>query len=412
MKSRFPSKSDVRVHAVVLGACLWAVYAINLTSPGLTDRSGQIKGSDFAQFYVAGWMSRHGYEAALNNPDVFAKVALDLLPDLNGVHYLPVYGPQVALFFSPLAALPYGWALALWLVGIAFTYGLCCWLVWRTCPHLQHEGATVFLVAVANPAFVNVIAHGQNSAIALALFTIAYLALLKDQRFLAGMAIGSLVFKPQLGLVAACVMVVNREWRVVAGAVVAATVQLGIACVTYGTAVMAGYWEWLRRVGEVTDLLWVKPYQMHSLSAFWSLLLPWRGVATTLTVISGLVTVLLACWIWKRPASLALRYSFLLLATVLVSPHLYVYDLVILVPALFLVADWARQEQGDPLANPVQRAVYFSYALPLLGVAAQVTHVQLSVIATTALTLMVGQIIIRGSESHIIARSAPSPQVG
>ena len=45
--------------------------------------------------------------------------------------------------------------------------------------------------------------------------------------------------------------------------------------------------------------------------------------------------------IWRRrEASLALRYSSLLFATVLIAPHLTVYDLVVLAPAFLLLADW------------------------------------------------------------------------
>jgi hypothetical protein len=90
-----------------------------------------------------------------------------------------------------------------------------------------------------------------------------------------------------------------------------------------------------------------------------------------------------------------LRYSFLLLATVLVSPHLYVYDLVILVPALLLSVDWSFRHSDDALAKPVQRAVYFSYLLPLVGVAAQLTRVQLSVIAMASLTATLGLVAMR-----------------
>ncbi len=412
MKSRFPTKSDVRTHATVLGLCLWAVYVVNLSTPGLIDRSGQIKGSDFAQFYVAGWMSHHGYEAALNDRDAFADVAITLLPDLNGVHYLPVYGPQVALFFSPLARLSYGWALSIWLVLIAAIYLLCCWCLWRGCPNLRGHRGTVLLLAIASPVFVNVIAHGQNSTILLACFTVAYLALKREQPFLAGFAIGSLVFKPQLGLVAACVFVVYREWRVVAGAVAGATLQLGVAWLVYGTAVMQGYWAWLMRVGEVTDSLWVKPYQMHSLSAFWSLLLPWPNVATTMYVLSAIVAIVLTCWIWHVRAPLALRYSILLIATVLVSPHLYVYDLAILVPALLISGDWAVGHPEDALAKPVQRALYFSYLLPLFGVAAQFSRLQLSVIAMTALSMMLGLIVFRHSETRRVASAPLTAQAG
>jgi hypothetical protein len=76
-------------------------------------------------------------------------------------------------------------------------------------------------------------------------------------------------------------------------------------------------------------------------------------------------------------------------ATVLVAPHLTVYDLVILAPVFLLLADWM-------MALPVGRSprwlgtlLYLVYALPLIGIPVALwTHVQLSVIAMSA-TLVV-----------------------
>ena len=86
-------------------------------------------------------------------------------------------------------------------------------------------------------------------------FTLAYLALRSNQPLLAGLAIGSLIFKPQLGLAAAVVFVFAREWRVVAGAVVAGSIQLAAAWMLYGSEVMRTYFHALMHLGEVLPLL-------------------------------------------------------------------------------------------------------------------------------------------------------------
>jgi hypothetical protein len=86
--------------------------------------------------------------------------------------------------------------------------------------------------------------------------------------------------------------------------------------------------------------------------------------------------------IWRSRAPLALRYSALLIATVLVAPHLTIYDLVILVPAFLLLADWALHESA-PTSVPI--LLYLCYALPLIGPLSRYTHVQLSVVAFAGL---------------------------
>ena len=96
--------------------------------------------------------------------------------------------------------------------------------------------------------------------------------------------------------------------------------------------------------------------------------------------------------LWRRSASLALRFSALLLATVLVAPHLTVYDLVILAPMFLLVADWLIAQSNAAAIRWVGPLLYLIYALPLFGPLARWTHVQLSVIAMAALVLVIFRI--------------------
>ena len=93
---------------------------------------------------------------------------------------------------------------------------------------------------------------------------------------------------------------------------------------------------------------------------------------------------------WRSGASLEVRYPALLLATVLVSPHLTVYDLVILAPAFLLLSDWAVAHRDS--APPVFPLLYACYPLFLLGPLARIIHVQLSVVAMTALFWMTWRI--------------------
>jgi hypothetical protein len=87
--------------------------------------------------------------------------------------------------------------------------------------------------------------------------------------------------------------------------------------------------------------------------------------------------------VWRREESLALKYSALLLATVLVSPHLTVYDLVIVGPAILLLADWRVSHLFAP--SGFGTLLYLVCVLPLLGPYVRWIHVQLSVIAMAAL---------------------------
>ena len=93
-----------------------------------------------------------------------------------------------------------------------------------------------------------------------------------------------------------------------------------------------------------TTELSLSPIQMHSLRSFWALLIPSPGDRI----------VALRAEFHRRdrvrgrhleifPFSRS-SFSSLLLAAVLVNPHLYIYDLLVLAPAMLLIADWAASQ--------------------------------------------------------------------
>jgi hypothetical protein len=118
-------------------------------------------------------------------------------------------------------------------------------------------------------------------------------------------------------------------------------------------------------------------------------------LAFGLYIVSALAILGLTVACWRRCPSvpLALKYSSLLFTTVLVAPHLTVYDLVILAPGFFLLADWAAGRPSTRLARWLGTLLYFVYILPLLGPFARWTHVQLSVIAMAASAYVIWRVI-------------------
>jgi len=167
--------------------------------------------------------------------------------------------------------------------------------------------------------------------------------------------------------------------------VIAASIQLAAAWTHYGAGVMRAYLHALIHVREVLPWLEPRVYQTHSLRAFWSLFLPWPRLAFALYVACALGILVLAVRLWRSGSPLSVRYSALLFATVLVSPHLTVYDLVILAPAFLLLGDWALAHHEQPFALRIQQLLYLCYPLFLAGPLARITHLQLSVVAMTAL---------------------------
>lgn len=383
----------IRRQVTLLAVCLWLTYAVSISTPGLRDRFGTLKGVDFLQFYTAGRVVLSGKVSELYHLKSFAAESLQAVPAAAGMIFAPLYPPQVGLLFAPFTALSYGNALLLWsLVSVAL-YAICCWAVWRACPSLHQHRLTVLAAVLGYPAFFNLVAYGQISALALGFFSAAFFALRARRPLLAGLALGMLIYKPPLIVASALVLLLAREWTAVTGMLAGAGAQFGLSWAICGTDAVLGYGRIMRHVSELTPLLDIKPYQMHSLRALWSLLLPlWPTMV--LYAVCALMAVVLTVRLWRSPLPLAVRYSGLLLATVLVAPHLYVYDLVILAPALLLLTEWDLAHERN-----LGLCLYLAYALPLLGpLVARYAHLQLSVIAFAALLWRLTAAI--SSEAH------------
>jgi hypothetical protein len=165
---------------------------------------------------------------------------------------------------------------------------------------------------------------------------------------------------------------------VVAGALAAIALQWGVAILALGLAPFRAYLRMLLQVPRLAPLLEPKPYQLHSLRGFWTLLCPEPTVALALYLLTSAVVIVLVVQMWRQSAPLEIRYCALLLATVLVAPHLTVYELTVLAPAFLLTAH--AVERAIIVRRGAFRAVlYAAYLLPLAGPLASVTHVQLSV---------------------------------
>jgi hypothetical protein len=193
------------------------------------------------------------------------------------------------------------------------------------------------------------------------------------------LALGCLIFKPQLGVAAAILFLVTLRWKIIAGAILSAAIELIPACLYYGPEPLREWLRVLRSVPRALALFEPRLYQTHSLRTFWTMLIPWPSASLALYLASALLVSawLVACWRSRLP--LPLRYSALLLATVLLSPHLSVYDLVILAPAFLLFSDWIVNNPDHPAIPYFKLLLYLAFALPLLGPLARWTHIQLSV---------------------------------
>jgi len=94
----------IRIHLALIPVygwllVVWTAYAIDISPAGRLDRSGHIKGHDFAHFYVLGQIANDRAPAELYDFAAQAARMDRLVPD-NENPFAPFHGPHLALFFA------------------------------------------------------------------------------------------------------------------------------------------------------------------------------------------------------------------------------------------------------------------------------------------------------------------------
>ena len=364
----------------------WFIYVHTMMVPGFLDRAGRFKGTDHIYFYVMGSLMLDGRPEALYQPQAhLAEGRRRITPDLALYAPYSNYGPQIAWAFAPFARLPYVWSLTLFLALTAVFYGVSVWLVWRDLPGLAPYGRLVALLAAASPSFLTLFRYAQLSALSLLLFSLALFALRRDRRVLAGIALGSMVFKPQLGVVPGVVMLAAGEWRLAGAAVVAAAAQLALAWAVSGTRVMEQYFGVLWTLVRDPSLVQIYPTEVHSIRGFLNLLIPAPRIVSAVSLVALIVILAAGVRVWRSRSGVDWRWGTLILLTILASPHLLTYDLVLLTIPLLTFADWAVTRRADPRHRWISLALLLAYLAPFSSNLSRLWPVQISVLVFATL---------------------------
>lgn len=407
-----PTSQRFAVWGTALLCLSWFVYIHTMAVPGLVDRAGRFKGTDHIYFYVMGSLMLDGRTEDLYSADAhFAEGRRRIDPNLRLYQPYSNYGPQVALAFVPLARLPYAHSLTLFLLFTAVCYSLSVWIIWRDLPGLAPYGTLVALLAAASPLFLALFRYAQLSAITLLLLSLALAALRRHRHFLAGIVVGTMIFKPQLGVALGIALVMAAEWRVVAGAAAAALAQIGLAWAVSSTSVMRQYVDVLWRLLRDPSLVQIYPTEVHSLRGFLQLLLPHSPFVSFVALTATIALLAIGVRVWRSGGDIGVRWGTLVLLTILASPHLLTYDLLLLTIPVLTFGEWAVNHQDDRRHAAVRVCLLLLYLAPFSANLARLWPVQISVIAIGALTWL-GVSLSRKATGHDQAQSEStvSPQ--
>ncbi len=230
------------------------------------------------------------------------------------------------------------------------------------------------------------IMYAQSSAFSLALLTTAFVCLRRGRDLPAGLVLGCLAYKPQLALALGCVLLVKGRGRALLGAAASVCGWVALSIAASPEATLA----YLELSPELADLMRREGYPIWGLSSFYGfgvLLFDGLWPAATVPVASALsaAALLALTLVWRRvewlPGSEGwdLMMAGTLAWGLLVSPHLYHYDLMLLLLPLLVVAARLRAWPDSP-----QRRVLLAWtALVCIasGLGHYVTRLQLELAA-------------------------------
>jgi len=187
--------------------------------------------------------------------------------------------------------------------------------------------------------------------------------------------------------------VAARQWRVVTGAATAVATQLAVGWAVAGSQTMMRYAAELWLLARDPRLIARHASELHSVRGFVTLLVPYPAIVTACSLIALVAAMALAVRTWLSPAPLAVRFGVLIVLTILGSPHLISYDLLLLTLPLLLFADWAVRNADHRFRSPVSASLVLLYFAPFSGmIVARLTGVQVSVIVMAMLTWWMYQV--------------------
>lgn len=338
-----------------LGLTIFIGYLITVAFIHIDGRQAAARGetpllTDFTSLYAASMLLRERPAADLYRPREMYQASLLAAQaayggNLNekqvravGLHPW-MYPPPFIVLAAPLAYLPYLYA---WLA----------WLLLTSVPYLMAmrgilKDQSFWLIALgAPPVFFNIM-YGQTGFLSAGLIGLG-LVWLHPRPVLAGVCLGLASIKPHFGLLIPIALICGAHWKTFWIAV-ATIIAMAVA-----TVLLFGADVWFGFIGTLLANLrgfehdiykWrVMPSVLGALhQAGLDLDWAWRGQLLMTGVAAAAVG-----WAWwwhpARPARPGLNAAILCTATLLAVPMVYLYDLMLLVPAIAWL--WADMRAG------------------------------------------------------------------
>jgi hypothetical protein len=218
MIATFLTTKRVKNYCLILIVVNSLMIALSFARSGSTTLSGAPFGGDFIEFYNAGRILNHYGSHRLYDFQLQHDLTQEYVPGFSLPYVTP---PYVAILFSPLALLPFSFAYLIWIFVSVGLYAGAGSLIARL--ELLPRGMTL-LVCLAFPPFLMLaIAGGQISAIGCFIFALWIYLMKRERKFLSGLVLGFLLYKPTLAVFVVPTLLFGRQFRMLFGFGIVAT---------------------------------------------------------------------------------------------------------------------------------------------------------------------------------------------
>jgi arabinofuranan 3-O-arabinosyltransferase len=343
---------------VLLVVCFaLCIFNLSMLQTGLVshwwifDENGLGIPTDFVNVWSAGRLVLDGHPEFAYDWDIQKRVQLAVLGQGYDGNFAWHYPPPFLFVAGVLAHFPYGIAYFGW-AAVSFV------------PYLAVMRAIVgrsfgLLLAAAFPVVLTNALVGQNGFLTASLIG-ATLYLMPTRPVLSGICLGLLSYKPQYGLLFPLVLIAASQWKVFFTAGSVALALASLSWLAFGVESWQAFFHWMPMFSQAFLTEGRAPWgKMQSIFA----LVRYFGGTEQLAwvfqwIMSGTVAILLAMMWRSRKLSYPLKAASLAAGALLITPYLFLYDLMVLAIAVaFLVR--VGLEQG-----------FARHELPALGLVA------------------------------------------
>ncbi len=312
----------------------FAVIVIALSAiefSGLAAKTKPRESVDFDAYYVAGQMARRG---EIDKAYYFRSMGEAQSSESGSQAFLPwAYPPPFDLVVALLACVSCGLAYSLFISGSLAAYLL-------TLRRIANENYVPILIIIF-PALIINIRCGQNGFLTGALVGLTCVYLARGSSF-AGVPLGLMIIKPHLAVALAIYVVANRYWKTLVATLATATVSALAATLALGAGVWAAFFH---GVLEASVFLEHGYYPLFRMVSFYAavrslgLSASVAMIAQVIVAVIALTLVVVASYRFSVQQALGLTA----IASLLVSPYAYDYDLPIMgVGLTLLLPDFVR----------------------------------------------------------------------